>query len=61
MSPTKILGIQSALVSLQIINAGIATIPHVPPVVPLIVAALVGGGQFFIQHVGNNTEPTKPQ
>jgi hypothetical protein len=57
MSTTKILAIQSALVSLQIINAGIATIPHMPPIVPLIVASLVGGGQFFVQHVGNSTEP----
>jgi hypothetical protein len=57
MKPTVILALQSALVSMQIINAGLATIPNMPPTLPLMVAAVVGGLQFFVQHVGNQAQP----
>ena len=61
MTATTLLAMQSLLVSLQIINAGIGSMGmHVPGWVTLVVAALVGGGQFFVQHAGNNYVPPPP-
>lgn len=61
MSTTTLLALQSALVSLQIINAGLGGLAHiVPGWLSLVLAAVVGGGQFFVQHVGNQTVPPPP-
>lgn len=57
MSPTLILFLQSLLIMLQMANAGLATIPHMPVAVPLFAAAVVGGFQFFVQNLGNLTRP----
>jgi hypothetical protein len=57
MSSTMILFLQSLLITLQMINAGLATIPNMPIAVPLFSAAIVGGFQFFVQNLGNNTPP----
>lgn len=57
MSPIQILFLQSLLTTLQMINAGMATIPHMPIAVPLIAAAVVGGFQVFVQNLGNLTLP----
>jgi hypothetical protein len=57
MSPTLILFLQSLLIMLQMANAGLATIPHMPVAVPLFAAAVVGGFQFFVQNLGNLTQP----
>ena len=57
MTPTTILFLQSMLITLQIINAGLATITGLPVAVPLVAAAVVGGFQFFVQNVGNLTQP----
>lgn len=54
MSTTTILALQSVLVMLQILNAGLATLR--PPLwVPLFVAVIMGGLQYFLQNLGNNT------
>ena len=58
MSPTMILFLQSMLITLQIVNAGLATITGLPVAVPLVAAAVVGGFQFFVQNVGNLTQPS---
>ena len=60
MSTTALLGIQSLLVSLQIINAGVGSIAHAPSWLPLVIAAIIGGGQFFVQNTGNKTIPPPP-
>jgi len=52
-----ILFLQSLLISLQFINASIATIDGVPAVMSMCVSAVVGGFQFFVQHLGNLAEP----
>lgn len=57
MSPTTILFLQSMLITLQIVNAGLATITGLPVAVPLVAAAVVGGFQFFVQNVGNLAQP----
>ena len=57
MSPTLILFLQSLLISLQFINAGLATITGLPVAVPLMVSAVVGGFQYFVQHAGNLAQP----
>ena len=57
MSPTMILFLKSLLISLQIINAGLATIPGLPIAVPLVAAAVFGGFQFFVQNLGNISMP----
>jgi uncharacterized membrane-anchored protein len=61
MKANTVLLYQAALIALQIINAGINIDPtiHVPPLVALIVAAVVGGFQFYVNHLGNQkVEPT---
>ena len=57
MSPLMILFLQSLLISLQFINASIATIDGVPAVMSMCVSAVVGGFQFFVQHLGNLSLP----
>jgi hypothetical protein len=56
MSPTLILFLQSILISGQVINASIGTVTHNATAV-LIVGAVLGGFQFFMQHIGNQTVP----
>jgi len=57
MNPTLILAIQSALIFLQMVNAGLASMQEVPGWLTLVLGGLVGAGQFFIQHVGNQAVP----
>ncbi len=60
MKTTTILIMQGIAVTLQIINAGIGSVlPHTPTAafVILCVAAVVGGFQFIVQHIGNQTRP----
>lgn len=57
MSSTMILFLQSLLITLQMVNAGLATIPNIPVVVPLVASAVIGGFQYFIQHLGNLSVP----
>lgn len=57
MSPIMILFLQSVLIALQFINVGIATIEGVPPIISLCISAVVGGFQWFVQHIGNMVEP----
>jgi hypothetical protein len=61
MSPTTILALQSLLQFLQIVNAGLATIPHIPVAIPLMSAAALGGLSYFVQHVGNQSTPPPKQ
>jgi hypothetical protein len=57
MSSNTLLGIQTILIFLQMINGSLATLEHVSPVLTVILSAVVGAGQFFIQHVGNQAQP----
>jgi hypothetical protein len=57
MSQNNILALQSLLQTLQIVNAGLATIPHIPLWVPVLSAAVLGGLANFVQHVGNQSVP----
>jgi hypothetical protein len=52
----RLLAIQSALITLQIVNAGIATVTH-NALIALIIGAVVGGIQNYVQHAGNQSEP----
>jgi hypothetical protein len=56
MKPTTILLLQAIGVTVQILNAGIAAEIH-NGVVTLCIAAIAGGYQFFVQHIGNQAEP----
>jgi hypothetical protein len=57
MKPITILFLQALLTTLQMINAGLATIPNMPIAMPLVVAAVVGGFQVFVQNIGNLATP----
>lgn len=59
MSPTLLLFLQSMLVTLQVINAGLATIVK-EEAITLVVGAVVGGLQYFVQHIGNQFVPPPP-
>lgn len=60
MSQNVILALQSFLIFLQIVNAGIASVPGwSSPQVQLILAAAVGAFQFFVTHMANQTTPEK--
>ena len=59
MNPTLLLAIQSGLIFLQMIIAGLAAMQDVPGWLTLVLGGLVGAGQFFIQHVGNQSTPIK--
>lgn len=53
----NILLLQAVLQGLQVINVGIATIQHVPPAIPLIIAAVVASISSYVQHAGNQSVP----
>jgi uncharacterized membrane-anchored protein len=63
MKANTILRYQAALVTLQVINAGINIDPtvHLPPLVALIIAAVVGGFQFYVNHLGNQKVEPDPK
>lgn len=56
-SQNHILLLQAILQALQVINVGIATMQHVPPGIPLMIAATVAGLSSYVQHVGNQSVP----
>jgi hypothetical protein len=56
MKPTTILLLQSFLIFLQMSNAAVDTLPQPWPI---LIAAFIGAFQFFIQHVGNQNQPTQ--
>lgn len=56
MSTTTLLILQSIGIALQALNAGLSAVVH-DPAVSLIVSAIIGGYQFFCQHIGNQTTP----
>lgn len=56
MSQNTILALQSFLITLQTINAGVGTVIK-SPIWSLIIAASIGGLQFYIQNVGNKSIP----
>ena len=64
MSTDRLLLLQAIFVTLQIINAGLAGIlPHSPvgAFIQLVVAAVVGGFQFYLQNLGNQALPAATQ
>jgi hypothetical protein len=56
MKPNTLLLLQSVCITVQTINAGLAAITQ-NAAVALIVGALAGGLQFYVQHAGNKTDP----
>ena len=60
MSTKAILALQSLLITMQIVNAGIASVTH-NLLVALVLGAIVGGLQNFVQHIGNQTDPNARQ
>lgn len=56
---TKLLILQGVLVTLSIINAGIAAVLH-NELVTLLVGAVCAGFSFVVQHLGNQTIPPAP-
>ena len=57
MKPSTLLLLQSACITLQTINAGIAAITQ-NAAAALIIGAIAGGLQFYVQHAGNQVVPT---
>lgn len=57
MSTHTILLLQSILIFLQMVNAALGVTLHVPPVVSVMLSAFVGAFQFYVNHVGNQTQP----
>ena len=58
MSVNTRLLLQSIAITLQTINAGLSGVIH-NPVLSLMVAAIVGGYQFYIQNIGNQSLPAR--
>jgi hypothetical protein len=56
MSPNTILILQAIGVTVQFINAGIATAVH-NPVVTLVIGGVAAGFSMLVQHLGNQTDP----
>ena len=58
MSPNILLVMQGIGLSLQMINAGLSGIVH-SPAASLVISATIGGYQYIVQHLGNQTQPDK--
>jgi hypothetical protein len=56
MKPTTILLLQSLLIFAQMSNAAVDTLPQPWPI---LVAAFIGAFQFFVNHLGNQIQPTQ--
>lgn len=59
MTQNTISILQAIGISVQIINAGIATKIH-DSLISLIVAGIAGGYQYYVQHLGNASTPPEP-
>ena len=59
MKPETLLLLQSICITVQTLNAGIAAVTQ-NATLALIVGALAGGLQFYVQHAGNRSEPRAP-
>jgi uncharacterized membrane protein YuzA (DUF378 family) len=59
MSTNAVLILQTLLIFLQMVNAGLSGMVH-NPMISLILGAAVGALQFLAQHVGNQTVPPPP-
>jgi hypothetical protein len=60
MKTNTLLLLQSILIVLQVINAGLAEVLPSTPVahfIALCSAAILGGFQFYVQHLGNQATP----
>ena len=55
MSQNTIALLQSVLVFLQLVNAGLAGLAHVNPIVTIILSAAVGFLQTYLQRLGNQS------
>lgn len=58
MSANSMLVLQSVGIAVQLINAQIATVTH-NSTVALIVGAVAGSFQYYLQHTGNRLFPPK--
>lgn len=54
MKPNTILLLQSILIFLQMANAAVDTLPQPWPILG---AAFIGAFQFYVNHLGNQTQP----
>jgi len=54
MKPNTILLLQSMLIFLQMANAAVDTLPQPWPI---LAAAFIGAFQFYVNHIGNQTQP----
>lgn len=57
MKASTLSALQAILGSLQVVNAGIASISH-NPAVALILGAVVMGFSIYVQKMGNETTPS---
>jgi len=57
MKPNTILALQSAGVTAQILNGQIAIIAHHNAIAALVIGAIIGGFQFYVQGLGNKLDP----
>jgi hypothetical protein len=60
MKPNTLLILQSAAITVQFINAGIATVTD-NAVLALMIAAVAGGFQYYVTRAANLVEPNKPK
>jgi len=56
MKQTTILFLQSMLIFMQMCNAAFDSLPQPWPI---IAAAFIGAFQFFVNHLGNQSDPKK--
>ena len=59
MSQNTLLFLQSLLITLQMVNAGLGTTVH-NPTVSVLIGAVVGGFTFYVQQLGNQSVPPPP-
>jgi hypothetical protein len=54
MKANTILLFQSMLIFMQMANAAVDTLPQP---LPILIAAFIGAFQYYVNHLGNQTDP----
>jgi uncharacterized membrane-anchored protein len=61
MKHSTLLFLQTILIFLQTVNTAVGVTIHLDPVWCVLIGASIGAFQYYVQNVGNKSEPPAPK